>query len=96
MGHRRWLEPNHLFCFQQNLFDGTIEMGCAPIPPSETNVHRQMDSISYIYGKFSKSSKKRGRDDQEGLAEEVTTSTLDAHVFEDADNFFENKNEKDA
>ena len=55
-----------------------------------------MDFISYIYGKFLKSSKKRGRGDQEGLAEEVTTGTLDARVFEDADIFFENENEEDA
>ena len=90
MGHRRWLEPNHPFHFQQDLFDGTIEMGCAPIPPSGTNVLRQMDSISYTYGKSSKSNKKRGRDDQEGLPEEMTTVMVDAQVFEDLDNLFEN------
>ena len=96
MEHHRWLEPNHQFHFQQDLFDGAIEMDCVPILSSRTNVHRQMDSISYIYGKFSKSSKKREREDQEGLVEEVTTGTLDAHVFEDADYFFENENEEDA
>ena len=54
-----------------------------------------MDSISYSYGKYSKSNKKRGRDDQEGLPEEMTTATVDAQVFEDPDNFFENENEED-
>ena len=52
-----------------------------------------MEGSKYVYGKFSKSSKKRGRDDQEGLSEEVTTTIMDAEVFEDPDNFFEDENE---
>ena len=100
MGHRRWLEANHPFRFQKDLFDDTIELGCALISPSETDVHKQMDGINYNYGKHSKSSKKRGRDDvessmHEGLPEEVSISTIDAEVFQDPDNYFENKNKED-
>ena len=100
MGHRRWLEANHPFRFQKDLFDGTIELGCAPIPPSGTDVHRQIDGINYSYGKHSKSSKKRGRDDVESsvhevLPEEVSISTIDAELFQDPDNYFEDENEED-
>ena len=76
----------------KDLFDGTIELGCAPIPPSGTDVRRQMEGSKYVYGKFSKSSKKRGRDDEEGLSKKVTTTIIDAEMFEDPDNFFEDKN----
>ena len=100
MGHHRWLEASHPFRFQKDLFDSTIELGCAPILPSKTDIHRQIDSINYSYGKHSKSSKKRGRDDvessvHEGLPEEVSISTIDAEVFQDPDNYFEDENEED-
>jgi hypothetical protein len=100
MGHRRWLEGNHPFRFQKDLFDGTIELGSAPIPPSGTDVHGQMHGINHSYGKMSKSSKKRVRDDVESsihaeLSEEVDASTIDAAVFEDQDNFFEDENDDD-
>ena len=40
MGHHRWLEVNHPFRFQKDLFDGTIELGSALILPSRSDVHR--------------------------------------------------------
>ena len=100
MGHRRWLEANHPFRFQKDLFDGTIELGSAPILPSGSDIRRQMLGIRHSYGKMTKSSKKRGRDDvetsvQEEVSEEVNTCTLDTAVFEDPDNFFEVENDDD-
>ena len=94
------MEANHPFRFQKDLFDGTMKLGCTPILPSGTDVHRQMDGINYSYGKHSKSSQKRGRDDvessmHEGLPEEVSISTIDAEVFQDPDNYFEDENEED-
>ena len=79
---------------------GTIELGSEPILISGTDVHRQMQSMNHTYGKMTKSSKKRGRDDiqtsvQEKVSEEVNASTTDAAVFEDADNFLEDEYDKD-
>ena len=94
------MEANHPFRFQKDLFDGTIELGSAPILPSGSDIRRQMLGIRHSYGKMTKSSKKRGRDDvetsvQEEVSEEVNTCTVDIAVFEDPDNFFEVENDDD-
>ena len=40
IGYHRWLEANHPFRFQKDLFDGTIELGSAPISPFRSDVCR--------------------------------------------------------
>ena len=75
-------------------------MGSEAILISGTDVHRQMQSMNHTYGKMTKSSKKRGRDDiqtsvQEKVSEEVNASTIDAVVFKDVDNFIEDENNED-
>ncbi|XP_020081003.1 uncharacterized protein LOC109704650 isoform X2 [Ananas comosus] len=90
MGHRRWLEPNHSFRYQQNQFDGTIELRSAPISPSGIDVLRQLEGTSYKYGKGSKSSKKRMREEVASSANQVVDevgTTNQVRVFEDADEF---------
>ena len=67
MGYHQWLEANHLFQFQKDLFDGTIDLGFIPIPPFGYDVMRQMNNINHSYGKISKSSKKREREDAGSL-----------------------------
>ncbi len=87
MGHRRWLEANHPFRFQKDLFDCTIELRSAPVPPTGTEVFRQMHDTNYIPGKVAKCSKKRGREHVGSTMNEG----LIAEVAENADNFFENE-----
>ncbi|XP_038976115.1 uncharacterized protein LOC120107036 [Phoenix dactylifera] len=97
MGHRRWLEPNHPFRFQNDLFDSTTELRSAPIPPTGTEVLRQMHGTNYIPGKVSKCLKKRGREDvgsslNEGLISEILE---DANFFENDDNAYGQENDDD-
>ncbi|XP_038973982.1 uncharacterized protein LOC120105500 [Phoenix dactylifera] len=87
MGHRRWLEANHPFRFQKDLFDDTIELRSAPIPLTGTEVFKQMHGTNYIPGKVSKCSKKRGREHVGSTMNEG----LIAEVAEDVDKFFENE-----
>ena len=100
LGHRRWLEANHPFWFQKDLFDGTIKLGFGPISSSGSDVHRQMHGIRHSYGKMTKTSKKWGRDDadasvHEEVSKEVNACTLDTTVFEDLDNFSEDEYDDD-
>ena len=54
----------------------------------------QMHGINHKYDKIFKYSKKEGRKDvesltNEGLTKDVITHNLDARMFEDADNFYD-------
>ena len=50
MGHRRWLEVDHPFRFQQDVFDCTIKLQSTSIPPSEIEVLIQMYDMNHRYG----------------------------------------------
>ncbi|XP_039137103.1 uncharacterized protein LOC120274629 [Dioscorea cayenensis subsp. rotundata] len=48
MCHRRWLEPNHSFQNDEQSFDGTCELRSEPIPPSGSNILRQLEALDSI------------------------------------------------
>ncbi|XP_039123410.1 uncharacterized protein LOC120260030 [Dioscorea cayenensis subsp. rotundata] len=48
MCHRRWLEPNHRLRNDEQSFDGSCELRSAPIPPSGSNILRQLEVLDTI------------------------------------------------
>nr|CAD1844059.1 unnamed protein product [Ananas comosus var. bracteatus] len=91
MGHRRWLEQSHPFQFKKDDFDGSVELRSAPTTPSGTDTLRQLEGISFQYGKGAKSSKKRAREEVRNVINEELVekdnNTSQVAVFEDADDF---------
>ncbi|KAK9050231.1 hypothetical protein SSX86_030799 [Deinandra increscens subsp. villosa] len=63
IGHRRWLEPNHISRSQMDRFDGTIEEGGPPSVLTGSEILKQTSGTNFIYGKSTKSCKKRTIDD---------------------------------
>ncbi|XP_050206738.1 uncharacterized protein LOC126656261 [Mercurialis annua] len=60
MGHRRWLPHDHSFRFMEHLFDGTQELGTAPVRATSGDVLNQLDDLQFgldQLGKYSKSKK---------------------------------------
>jgi Transposase family tnp2 len=46
MGHRRFLDSNHKYRYDKDSFDGTQELGSAPITPSGSDVLSQIEEIT--------------------------------------------------
>ena len=51
MGHRRWLDENHRFRYQKNMFDGTEEHEEAPTLTIENDIFSMLRHIHFTYGK---------------------------------------------
>ncbi|KAF2302223.1 hypothetical protein GH714_033781 [Hevea brasiliensis] len=85
LSHHRWLEQGHLFRFQKKQFDGTEEFGSPPMSTSGTDVLRQLNGVDFTYGKFSKTSRKRTRDE----VMEETTNVHKEMMLDDANDFIE-------
>lgn len=51
MGHHKWLEENHPYWFEKELFDDTIEYDGPPSPLSGSDVLQQLIDTSFRYGK---------------------------------------------
>lgn len=69
LGHRKWLVDDHPFRYQANLFDGTKEYCRAPGRASGTDILKEQERTKYVYGKKSRTSKKRGRRQAESTNE---------------------------
>lgn len=69
LGHRKWLVDDHPFRSQANLFDGTKEYCHAPGRARGTNILKEQERTKYVYGKKSRTSKKRGRRQAESTNE---------------------------
>ena len=92
MGHRRWLEQNHKYRFQNDQFDGTIEKEGPPTLLTGCDILKQLSGASFMYGKSEKSSNKRTRDTRDGVG--CSTNAHDeanneSSAFEDIENFVE-------
>jgi len=89
MGHRKWLEPNHPYRFQKDLFDGTVEHGEPPHPPFGLDVLRQLKGVTFKDGKGYKTSTKR-RCDVRGLEDvDGMHNCDDEEILKDIDGFIE-------
>ncbi|XP_057779474.1 uncharacterized protein LOC130998054 [Salvia miltiorrhiza] len=80
MGHRRWLEDSHPYRYQKDSFDGTQEFRRPPKAPSGSQILQQVRGTIFQYGKSSKSSKKRIRENE---------ATSINNIFDDPDDFIE-------
>ncbi|XP_065855861.1 uncharacterized protein [Euphorbia lathyris] len=93
MGHRRWLSNDHPFRYEKDQFDGTVELRPAPFPPSGTEVLRKLHGVNFVYGKATKSNKKRYRkkndssriqpNGQQSSANNDTMHVEDAYIVDD-------------
>lgn len=72
-----WLQHNHPYKFQKDLFDGTIEKGIAPSLLSMIDFLRKLEGTHFTYGRTSKSSRKRARDDGASCNKVVSTRGVD-------------------
>ena len=52
---------------QRDVFDGSTEFGSPPTQPSGCDILKELNGISFNYGKTSKSSNKRVREDRGNL-----------------------------
>ncbi|XP_048571036.1 uncharacterized protein LOC125551759 isoform X2 [Triticum urartu] len=50
MGHRRFLDPNHEYRFDEESFDG-VELGTAPVPLSREEVLALTENMKTVFGK---------------------------------------------
>ena len=94
MGHRRWLEPNHPYRLQRDMFDGSTEFDSPPTQPSGCDILKELNGISFKYGNTSKSSNKRVREDRGNL----TPYAFQEHAIDDPNssahvNLVENAND---
>ncbi|GMI88465.1 hypothetical protein HRI_002515800 [Hibiscus trionum] len=51
MGHRRWLDENHRFRYEKNMFDGTEEFRKAPEQTIGSDILSMLKHIKFTYGK---------------------------------------------
>ncbi|GMJ12295.1 hypothetical protein HRI_004898700 [Hibiscus trionum] len=51
MGHRRWLDENHRFRYEKNLFDGTEEFRRAPEQTTGSDIWSMLKHMQFSYGK---------------------------------------------
>ncbi|GMI63804.1 hypothetical protein HRI_000049700 [Hibiscus trionum] len=51
MGHRRWLDENHRFRYEKNLFDGTEEFRRAPEQTTRYDIWSMLKHMQFSYGK---------------------------------------------
>ncbi|KAK8559251.1 hypothetical protein V6N12_042532 [Hibiscus sabdariffa] len=61
MGHRRWLDENHRFRYDKNLFDGTEEFRSAPEQTSGSDIFSMLRQMKFTYGKMIGSSNMRSK-----------------------------------
>ena len=64
MGHRRWLPYDHPFCFDDVGFDGTVELGCALVPTSGSDVLIVLNK-TFTYGKCVTSNEVDDKDEKQ-------------------------------
>ena len=95
MGHRRWLRHNHPYWFQSNQFDGTIKHRDPPAPLSGSTVLKELQGMTFTYGKAAKPSRKRNKYNactsvHDFIGEEFAESfSSNLGAFDDADNLLE-------
>ncbi|XP_074301486.1 uncharacterized protein LOC141632881 [Silene latifolia] len=87
VGHRNWLDPDHPYRSEANLFDGTIASGCAPKSISGSDVLRQQEKIEYTYRKTTKRLKRPNRAREVG----VSTNMVNDSNCEDTNHNLWNK-----
>ncbi|XP_052193807.1 uncharacterized protein LOC127802149 [Diospyros lotus] len=51
MGHRRFLEPNHIFGFNRVHFDGNTEFRNPPVALSGSEIFKQLENVHVTFGK---------------------------------------------
>ncbi|GMJ10413.1 hypothetical protein HRI_004710500 [Hibiscus trionum] len=61
MGHHRWLDENHRFRYQKNMFDGTEEFKKAPDQTIGSDILSMLKHIKFTYGKTSQPPNPRSR-----------------------------------
>ncbi|XP_074298181.1 uncharacterized protein LOC141629004 [Silene latifolia] len=91
VGHRNWLDPDHSYRSEANLFDGTIAFGCAPKSISGSDVLRQQEKIEYTYGRTTKRLKRPNRAREVG----VSTNMVNDSNCEDTNHNLWNKKNMD-
>ncbi|GJV76711.1 hypothetical protein Tco_1508295, partial [Tanacetum coccineum] len=92
MGHRRWLEQNHKYRFQNDQFDGTCEEEGPPTPLTRFDILEQLSGASFIYGKSDNSSNKSNKRTRDGVGCSTNANdeaNAESSAFEDIENFVE-------
>ncbi|XP_074297821.1 uncharacterized protein LOC141628602 [Silene latifolia] len=87
VGHMNWLDPDHPYRSEANLFDGTTASGSAPKSISGSDVLRQQEKIEYTYGKTTKRLKRPNRAREVG----VSTNMVNDSNCEDTNHNLWNK-----
>ncbi|XP_074282878.1 uncharacterized protein LOC141607428 [Silene latifolia] len=88
VGHRKWLDEDHHYRFEGNLFDGTIENGTAPKAVTGSDILRQQQSINYIYGQSKRRQKRKKRTREIGV---LTNLVSNDHNKDDECNLWNKK-----
>ncbi|GJS73634.1 transposon, En/Spm-like protein [Tanacetum coccineum] len=92
MGHRRWLEKNHKYQFQNDQFDGTCKEEGPPTPLTRSDILEQLSGASFIYGKSDDSSNKSNKRTRDGVGCSTNAhdeANAESSVFEDIESFVE-------
>lgn len=95
MGHRRWLRHNHPYRFQSDQFDGTVEHRDPPAPVSGSGVLKELECMTFTYGKATRPSRKRNKYNastsvHDFIRDEAAEGfSFDLGAFDDADNLLE-------
>jgi hypothetical protein len=66
MGHRRWLPPNHRWRKDTKCFDGTKELGEAPVVPDGEEILRELHAPKRVPEVHRKKKKKKNSNEEDG------------------------------
>ncbi|KAL4369021.1 hypothetical protein GQ457_05G017300 [Hibiscus cannabinus] len=85
MGHHQWLDENHRFRYDKDLFEGTEESISAPEQMSGSDIFAMLKQMKFTYGKMSESSNMRSKKKMKDVNDRASKQLTDEESDEEDD-----------